>query len=90
MREEIKKQDKSNEELLEDSNKVYDKWEDFDDKMAYYIEHDELEKVKTSLNVIKSCVEMKDYAESVEEIDRCMYILEHIHEKESLKLDNIF
>lgn len=71
-------------------NEAYQKWEELDDKMAYYVEHDELEKVKTALTSIKSFIEVEEYAQSVESIDKCIYILEHIHERELLTLDNIF
>ena len=58
--------------------------------MAYYIEHDELEKVKTAITSIKSYVEVKEYNQSLESIDKCKYILEHIQESQRLSLDNIF
>lgn len=69
---------------------AYNKWEDKDDIMAYYIEHNELEKVKTALTSMKSFVETEEYVQAVEAIDRCMYILDHIYEREKLSLDNIF
>ncbi len=75
---------------MKHANETYDSWEKLDDKMAYYIEHDELEKVKTALTAIKSYVEVEEYNQSVESIDKCIYILEHIKESEKLSLDNIF
>lgn len=71
-------------------NEAYDKWESLDDNMAYYIEHNELEKVKTALTSIKSFVETEEYGDAIESIDKCMYILNHIHERERVTLDNIF
>ncbi len=70
-------------------NIAYDKWEELDDILAYYIEHDELEKVKTALTSARSYIEVEEYAESIEAIDNCIYILDHIHEKEMFSLDNI-
>ena len=70
-------------------NIAYDRWEELDDIMAYYIEHDELEKVKTALTSAKSYIEVEEYLESIEAIDKCIYILDHIHEKEMFSLDNI-
>lgn len=75
--------------VTKDINIAYDKWEELDDILSYYIEHDELEKVKTALTSVKSYVELEEYGESIEAIDRCIYILDHIHEKEMFSLDNI-
>lgn len=90
VREELVKEEVNKEQIKEDTFKVYDKWEELDDTMAYYIEHDELEKVKTAITSIKSYVEMEEYSQSIEAIDKCIYILEHIREREMFKLDNIF
>lgn len=92
---EIVKQDvlqkEPNKEIaVEHANQAYNKWEQLDDVMAFYIEHDELEKVKTALTTVKSFVEVEEYEQSVEAIDRCIYILDHIREREKLTLDNIF
>ena len=75
--------------VMSDINIAYYKWEELDDILAYYIEHDELEKVKTALTSAKSYIEVEEYKESIEAIDKCIYILEHIHEKEMFCLDNI-
>lgn len=75
--------------ITSDINMAYDKWEELDDIMAYYIEHNELEKVKTALTSAKSYIEVEEYLESIEAIDNCIYILDHIHEKEMFSLDNI-
>lgn len=70
--------------------KLHGKWDDRYKKMAYFIEHDELEKVETQLTAMKGFVEMKKYEESVPELDKCIYILEHIKDKERLMIQNIF
>lgn len=75
--------------VTSDINMAYDKWEELDDILSYYIEHDELEKVKSALTSAKSYIEVEEYKESIEAIDNCIYILDHIHEKEMFSLDNI-
>lgn len=83
-------EEKPNKDIVtSDINVAYDKWEELDDILSYYIEHDELEKVKTALTSAKSYIEVEEYLESIEAIDKCIYILEHIHEKEMFSLDNI-
>ena len=65
-------------------------WLDINNKMSFYIEHDELEKVNTSLVKIKSYIEIEEYNEAIPEITECKYILEHIKEKQRLKIINVF
>lgn len=90
IREDLVKEDIDKEQIKQDTFKAYDKWEELDDAMAYYIEHDELEKVKTAITTVKSYIETEEYSQSIEAIDRCMYILEHIRQREMFRMDNIF
>jgi glutaredoxin-related protein len=75
---------------IEKATNTFDRWEELDDILALYIEHDEIEKVKTALTSMKSFIEMQDDSQAVDSIDRCKYILEHIVEKEKFSIDNIF
>lgn len=90
VRQDLVKDDIDKEQIKQDTFKAYDKWEELDDTMAYYIEHDELEKVKTAITSVKSYVEMEEYSQSIEAIDKCIYILEHIRQREMFRMDNIF
>ena len=90
LRKNILEDEENRDKIIQQSNLVYDKWEELDDKMAFYIEHNEIEKVKTALTSIKSFIEVEEYNETIEEIDKCNYILEHIHEREMISWDNIF
>lgn len=65
-------------------------WTDINNKMSFYIEHDELEKVNTSIVKIKSYIEFEEYSEAVPELEECKYILDHIKEKQRLKIINLF
>lgn len=89
VRKDILEENPNKELAITHAHEAYDKWEEEDDKMAYYIEHDELEKVKTALTSVRSFVEIEEYSDGVEAIDKCMYILDHIHEREMFTLDNI-
>lgn len=90
VRQDIIKKEPNKEDANRHMEEAYQKWEEYDDSMAFYIEHDELEKVKTALTSSKSFVESEEYEQAIECIDRCVYILEHIEEREKLSLDNIF
>lgn len=74
-------------------NELYDiqeKWNEKYDILAYYIEHDELEKVETQLISMNANIKVQDYDKTIEELEKCKFILEHIKDKDSLKLVNIF
>lgn len=74
----------------ESTNKLNKKREDFHKKLAYYIEHEELEKVETEIILLKSLIEMQRYDLAVGELDKMSFILEHIKDKSNFSLENIF
>ena len=90
VRKDILEKEPNKEVATKHIQEAHDKWEELDDKMAYYIEHNELEKVTTALTSIKSFIEIEEYQQGVESLDRCMYILQHIDDREKFTLDNIF
>ena len=65
-------------------------WNDEFKLLACYLEHDELEKIKTQLVIISSGMEMEDRELTIEEIDKAIYIIQHVESKQTLQLDNIF
>ena len=65
-------------------------WNTKKEKLSYYIEHDELEKVETQIYNIKGFCEINKYSEIVPELDKCLFILKHIEEKTALNIKNIF
>ena len=90
IRQEIIKKDKDENKINQDLNNIFENWKNSHTKFAYYIEHDELEKVETSLVAFKGFVEVKEYETAVTELDKASFILEHIEQKTSLQLENIF
>lgn len=87
----IKKNIEQEEEtILESVNETQEKWNEARNKLAYYIEHDELEKIETELIAMTGYIEQEEYAEAVASIEKTKYILEHLQEKEKLSLINIF
>lgn len=67
-----------------------EKWKVVKQKLSYYLEHDELEKVETQIFNMKGLYEIEQYREIVPEIEKCVYILEHIRDKTTLNIKNIF
>lgn len=84
----------SEEQNEKDINKQIDdilnNWNDRHKKLAYYIEHDELEKVETELVLLKGNIEVKQYEQGIPNLSNCIFILEHIKEKTALQIKNIF
>ena len=88
LKEQILKEDK--EQITKQIASLEESWKGRHNKLAYYIEHDELEKVETQLAVINGQMESKLYDEAVVEIERCKFILEHIADKTAFNIKNIF
>ncbi len=65
-------------------------WEDVHSKLAYYIEHDELEKLETDIVGINSSIDTNDYEQILSKIDESKFILRHIEDKYAFSLENIF
>ena len=70
--------------------KVKDLWLKKYDILAYYIEHDELEKVSTELVKLEADINMEDYKHCMNELSASIFILEHIEQKEKLDIKSIF
>lgn len=70
--------------------KLDEKWGSVHDKLAYYIEHDELEKVDTAIVTMKTYIETDDLSSATAEVDAGKFVLEHIQEKYAFNLKNIF
>ena len=87
----LKEKMKNTEEnISNDIEKIYANWEERRKKLAYFIEHDELEKVEINLTNIRSFIEEDELAMAINEVDEAKFILEHIKEKNALELENIF
>lgn len=91
--EELKKiiMDQEDNEIIKQKNEEIKKiWESRHDKLAYYIEHDEVEKVETNLTGITSFIETEEFADAISELDKSNFILKHIEDKYAFNLENIF
>ena len=59
------------------------------DKLSYYIEHNEKEKLETELTSLKSYVEVEQYDEAINEIDRALFLLNHIKDKYEFNMKTV-
>ncbi len=79
------------------NNQIYSKiynidksWHEFHNQLAFYIEHDELEKVETRISNLKGLEKSQKYEEMLPQIEECVFLLEHIRDKHILTAINIF
>lgn len=77
-------------DLKDSIDEIDEVWGKEHDKLAYYIEHDELEKVDTAIVTMKGFLETKDYSSAIAELEEGKFVLEHIKDKNSFNLQNIF
>lgn len=77
-------------EKEEKIKEIYEKWNEMQERLAFYIEHNELEKVETQLSVLQGNIEAGLDKENFSEIEKCTFILEHIKDKNAMDIKNIF
>ena len=90
LREEMEKENVDQEKSQKQMKNVEEIWKKRYKIMAFYTEHNELEKVQTELTKLKADIHMEEYAQGVENLENCIFILEHIKDKSALKIVNIF
>ena len=88
IREYILKENK--EEAESQMKKVMEKWEERYKTLAFYIEHDELEKVETEMVKLETDIEVEEFKHCVSELETIIFILEHIQEKEEMHFRSVF
>ena len=84
------KNGKENKKLIEKIDEIENTWNEYQEKLAYYIEHDELEKVENQIYTIKGFGQIQKYDEIVPELEKCIFTLKHIQEKTKINIKNIF
>lgn len=90
LREELFKEEINWDYLKQNINNIQGDWEKRHSKLAYYIEHDELEKVETDMSGLNGYIQVEEDKEAVSELDRTVYVLKHIQNKNVFNLENIF
>ena len=65
-------------------------WSKYKITLSLFLEHDELEKIDDSVIKIRSYIDVKDYEDTVAEVNRCIFLLNHLKQKQSMQIINIF
>jgi len=81
---------KNTDNINEEIQNILDKWEEKNTGLAYYIEHNELEKVELYLTEAKSNIETEEYNMALQSIDDTKFIIKHIKDKYKFTFKNIF
>lgn len=82
--------DNLEEDVKKQIEEIEGKWENVHDKLACYIEHDELEKVETNFTACKSLAQTGNYDLAICEVEKMSFVLDHITDKYSFNVVNIF
>ena len=90
LREEMNRKEIDEEAIAKNEESIDKQWEEMFSRLAYYIEHEELEKFSRNLENAKTYIQLKEYDNAIKEINEGMYILNHIEDKYSFNLQNIF
>ena len=84
----IKEED--NAKINEGIKRLEKKWNENFKTLSFYIEHNELEKVAKQITLIKGNADIKEYSQAIPQLDECVFLLNHIKDKESLLIRNLF
>lgn len=90
LRNEMLKEDKDKNKINDEIKKVEQEWNSKLNLLSCYIEHNELEKVARQLTLIKGNIDVEEYNQAVPQLDDCVYVINHIEDKESLLIRNLF
>ena len=84
-------------EMITDRQKAKQEYEELEklwlekyEIFAYYIEHDELEKVSSELYQLKGSIQTDQIDEGIPTIENCKFMLSHIRYKDKFEIKNIF
>ena len=90
LRNEMLKENKDVNKINDEIKKVEQEWNEKLNLLSCYIEHNELEKVARQLTLIKGNIDVEEYNQAVPQLDDCVYVINHIKDKESLLIRNLF
>lgn len=90
LRNEMIKENKDENKIADNLKKVEQEWNKNLNLLSCYIEHNELEKVIRQLTLIKGNIDVEEYSQAVPQLDECVFLINHIKDKESLLIRHLF
>ncbi len=76
--------------LAIENNKLYSKWKDKERKWSIIVLHEELDLIEQSLIETKVSIEEHNKDDAMVAIEKSIFLIKHIPEKESIRIKNIF
>ena len=89
IKQEIEKGNTENKEIMDKIGEMNNELEKKHNKLSYYMEHNEIEKLETELTSLKSYTEVKQYDEVINQIDKSLFLLNHIKDKYEFNLKTV-
>ncbi len=77
-------------EAMDKINDLCFSWKRESDKLSFYMEHDELEKVGVLVDNVKSDIKNENTEDVNQELDEIKFLLDHVKDKQKLQLKSIF
>ena len=65
-------------------------WEEKEEILSYYLEHDEIEKIGNDISLIEKQIEIEDIDDARQTIKEVIFLFNHIENKELLNIENFF
>ena len=78
------------EESKKQSEKLRDNWNEYENKFAYFMDHEEIEKLSVKVYAIDENASNKYYELALEDSIETKFLLEHVKDKLKWKLNNVF
>ena len=72
------------------SKELVKKWDDLQQLLTCYIEHDEIEKVGDKVALLEKQVKIENYTDARQSITETEFLLKHIEDKQSFSIENFF
>lgn len=87
---ELEEVDKEIDGIVEDIGNLKNDWFKEEKKLSFFAEHDELEKISYAITILEENAINNEYNNALENLVEAKYWLEHVKEKDSFRLKNIF
>lgn len=71
-------------------NELLNTWKNVESKLAFFMEHNELEQISSKMTNAKLSLENENIGDTKLYLDEIKYRIEHIKNKQKLELKNIF
>ena len=82
--------EKKEKDIDKNMEEIIEKWDKKHEKLAYFIEHNELERIEINLIGMKSYIRDMEKTEAVSKIEETKFLLENLEKKYKIHLENIF